>query len=1049
MRSFTKKLIVLVLSVVMTVGMTGTFSFATDDGGKTEKQAEKSLSAAAETLEDGTYTTVAGTDSKMFKVDECTVFVQDGVMSAVVTISGSGFNRLYLGTADKARTADKDEYLYFAADENDRYVFWPVPVAELDKPIKVAAHAYRDGRDTWYDHEITIKSANIKKVSDGIRRPSKKMEAKKYIEQYYNAGNIFAEHEDSVVKAGNVYTIPAYTDNGDEISELALLRPEENQFKAGWSFSNEDVFEEHKATDASFKIKERAEDVELTATVCLYKSNVSDESINDGTAEPLVTQSFELTLSSKPIGSTATIKAVNSRTGEDVDGVTFAVSYKVSRKKTVTVNPEEDGTYKLTPGTKYTVKATTGEGWYAGNSAEGHSYTGSFVPKRTDETFEVPVTPVDDAKDKIFIKVVDAETKEEITDAEVNVSVVSKGDIEKGADGSYEIWHLVPCRFSAKKDGYLPTSDSFTSKERENEVTVELRKPRTYSFFINYAAPAGYPDLENPEMAVYFDGKEDQPMTPEDGAYQLLEGERLKIVIKTDNYQEKSWFVQAKGDETTIKINETNFKPTDKTSFAMAIEEAKKTVDAMVEGTEPGQFQEGTKASLEAVITEAETLLAKEDAAKKEMDAAKKEITTAINSAYDEKEVPEKATVTVNAYIDGNRAPEKYTVDLTNETGAEYGKAKVTGVKNRVTLVDALVGVHRAKYADFDEGNVVTTEDGKKDEKYFSEGLNGQLLPTGKLFGKYGMDYGLAFRINGTGYSSRNNDVRRVHVADGDVIDLIVYNNNKAGSSFVFFEEPVVDTMQKTNFTMRLKGFTYNSSTYSQDSNVNDFSDVADATVTLRNAETGEPVTGVEPTNDSGKVIFNIEEPGKYELDSIELGNGAEVFYPECSVNVAIKPVSLLEVPFGKLSDRICTGKKIEQNISAMYEGEPVTFSVKYKNNVNVGIATVEITGTGKYFGKIIRTFRILPGKAKLAKVKAAKKKVTVKASKMKGGVSYEYSYRLGKGKWKTVKSKKASVKIRKLKSRRKYTFRVRAFRKVGKAVLRGAWSKTKTVKVK
>ena len=47
------------------------------------------------------------------------------------------------------------------------------------------------------------------------------------------------------------------------------------------------------------------------------------------------------------------------------------------------------------------------------------------------------------------------------------------------------------------------------------------------------------------------------------------------------------------------------------------------------------------------------------------------------------------------------------------------------------------------------------------------------------------------------------------------------------------------------------------------------------------------------------------------------------------------------------------------------------------------------------------------------------------------------------------MKSSKTTVTVKKLKSGKKYSFRVRAYKKVGGKTYYGAWSKTKSVKVK
>ena len=93
------------------------------------------------------------------------------------------------------------------------------------------------------------------------------------------------------------------------------------------------------------------------------------------------------------------------------------------------------------------------------------------------------------------------------------------------------------------------------------------------------------------------------------------------------------------------------------------------------------------------------------------------------------------------------------------------------------------------------------------------------------------------------------------------------------------------------------------------------------------------------------------------------------------------------------------------------------------------------------------------PSKVKLASVKRSGKKAVVKWKKNKTAEGYEIWMKTGKGKFKkvkTVSAKKTSVKTKKLKSGKKYTFKVRAYRKdsTGTKVY-GAFSKTKSLTIR
>ena len=91
--------------------------------------------------------------------------------------------------------------------------------------------------------------------------------------------------------------------------------------------------------------------------------------------------------------------------------------------------------------------------------------------------------------------------------------------------------------------------------------------------------------------------------------------------------------------------------------------------------------------------------------------------------------------------------------------------------------------------------------------------------------------------------------------------------------------------------------------------------------------------------------------------------------------------------------------------------------------------------------------------KAVIRKVQPKKAQVKVTWKKQAAAGSYEIRYALKKNmkNAKTVKAngKKSSITIKKLKSGKKYYIQVRAVKKKGTAVTKGAWSAKKSVRVK
>ncbi|MEI3228848.1 MAG: leucine-rich repeat domain-containing protein [Lachnospiraceae bacterium] len=134
-------------------------------------------------------------------------------------------------------------------------------------------------------------------------------------------------------------------------------------------------------------------------------------------------------------------------------------------------------------------------------------------------------------------------------------------------------------------------------------------------------------------------------------------------------------------------------------------------------------------------------------------------------------------------------------------------------------------------------------------------------------------------------------------------------------------------------------------------------------------------------------------------------------------------------------------------------------YTITYSNNVNVGQATITVTGIGNCTGTVTATFTILPKGTKLSKVTAKKKKALVKWKKQTAQTTgYQIQYgrnaKFNGAKITTIKKNKtASATLKKLKAKKKYYVRIRTYKNVqinGRSTqLYSNWSKAKTVKVK
>lgn len=122
---------------------------------------------------------------------------------------------------------------------------------------------------------------------------------------------------------------------------------------------------------------------------------------------------------------------------------------------------------------------------------------------------------------------------------------------------------------------------------------------------------------------------------------------------------------------------------------------------------------------------------------------------------------------------------------------------------------------------------------------------------------------------------------------------------------------------------------------------------------------------------------------------------------------------------------------QVSDGENILQEGEDYTLS--YKNNVNVGTASVSITGKGNYQGTKTVDFYVVPGKVSAVKLKKGTgNSLKFSYSKQNGVSGYEVSLYQGKKSVKVIYTTKTSYTFKKLKANTQYTVKVRAFVNAG-----------------
>ncbi len=82
--------------------------------------------------------------------------VKDGRMTAKLTLSGTGYDQMYVGTKSEAANA-KEGFVDYEEDADGKYTF-TIPVAALDEELSYAAHGTKSGN--WFDRTLTFDAAS-------------------------------------------------------------------------------------------------------------------------------------------------------------------------------------------------------------------------------------------------------------------------------------------------------------------------------------------------------------------------------------------------------------------------------------------------------------------------------------------------------------------------------------------------------------------------------------------------------------------------------------------------------------------------------------------------------------------------------------------------------------------------------------------------------------------------------------------------------------------------------------------------------------------------
>ena len=221
------------------------------------------------------------------------------------------------------------------------------------------------------------------------------------------------------------------------------------------------------------------------------------------------------------------------------------------------------------------------------------------------------------------------------------------------------------------------------------------------------------------------------------------------------------------------------------------------------------------------------------------------------------------------------------------------------------------------------------------------------------------------------------------------------------------------------------------------------------ASVDLTGCERLIAAARTPPAREDGYAIFRGESGAELRCDlATALTAGGETlrFPPKdiAACRIAVK-------------NRTYTGKSLKPSPQVTDGARELVkgmdYTVAYKNNKKVGLATVIVTGVGDYAGTATATFRIKPKGTTLSGLTGGKKKVTVKWKKQAAQVSgyqIEFGTKSDFSNARGITVKGADVTkttIKGLKARKKYYFRVRTYKSVKGKRYYSSWSKGKSAK--
>lgn len=320
----------------------------------------------------------------------------------------------------------------------------------------------------------------------------------------------------------------------------------------------------------------------------------------------------------------------------------------------------------------------------------------------------------------------------------------------------------------------------------------------------------------------------------------LLSSEKYGQFAKDhlDNAKLQKLYKQKASVTVTVKGTKAEGK-----ALKAKIQEANTLLESITEGTEAGQYPEGTKDALSEAIKVAQAVSDNAEATEAQQTEAITALAKAMKDCQDSR-IPQSADVTVIAGTEANTAGKTQALTVKATDAALYGYVKPEKVQAEVTVLDALADLHAAMYGDAfkaaPEDYLVVNESGLISKAFGVTTANVSFFVNNKM------------PLGDSGYGSMCNEAV---LNSGDVLNVFFYNDTAGYSDeYLYFDSIACDIMAKKDFILNVKGF---KAAWGEEASAQ-----KDITVELRDSEGKTVATGT--TDENGNVTLNAPAEGTY-----------------------------------------------------------------------------------------------------------------------------------------------------------------------------------------